>query len=173
MTSRKTASARRKVKSSKYVRVGLERFQRIWCELDDEPMPFTSKTVAQMLHEIADQIDEDLADFVRSVAHTMEGRDKNHVLELKQRHPGKFLSADRHTAHYLRRSHAAALVAHLESQGHGKEAAVAAASAELKRSRSWVFKMLAEQRDWDAMVTKLRTDAPEILVHLKTAMGGP
>lgn len=140
--------------------VNLERVQRIHLGVDSEEMEFSAQTLADMLQEIADRIDENDAFTIHAIVNALLGRDDHHELVLKQKKRGKFVNPTVHEAKRNRQMKWLWWLAHLENQGIKTESAVATIAKSEKASRAAVFNGVKEAEKFQAWGRDLAPDAP-------------
>lgn len=119
--------------------VNLERVQRIHLDIEDEPMEFSAETIAQMLEDIAEKCFEHEAFLIRGIINALIGEDHNHLLVLKHKRRGKFVSPTESSARHNRQRAMLYHLAELERQGVKTEAAVAELASLTGLSRASVF----------------------------------
>ncbi|CCA93378.1 hypothetical protein [Novosphingobium sp. PP1Y] len=129
-------------------RVNLERVQRIHQDIDTEPMEFSADSIAKMLDEIADQSDCNVAFTLQAVSRALRGQDDHHVLILKQKKRGKFVSPTEHDNHHCRIMSWLHTLAMHEQDGVKTEAAVALIAENWGVSRASVFAGIKEAEDY-------------------------
>lgn len=140
--------------------VGLERVQRIHLGLDDERMTFTSETIAQMIEDVAEKCDEDEAFTLRAVINALRGEDKNHILVLKQKKRGRFVSPDEFQEANFRRSMWLAWLASLENRGIKTESAISEIATDEGVSRATVFSEIRLAEEWLRQGKAMFPDSP-------------
>lgn len=121
--------------------VGLERTQRIFLGLDDEPMPFDESTIAEMLKAVASNYEGLSEEFMvlHAVANTLLGVDDNFKMKLVQKKRGKYKPPNVHQDEHSRRLSILHSVANLEQKGWKTEAAIARMQERFGISRAAVF----------------------------------
>lgn len=119
--------------------VDLERVQRIHLSLDSEEMTFTNETLAAMLEDVAANCDEGDAFILRAVINALLGLDRHHVLTLKLKRKGKFVSPHEHELMSNRNKKWLWWLAKLETGGMKTEAAIMTIAEAEKVSRATVF----------------------------------
>lgn len=141
---------------TKFVSVGLERHQRLFLDIDDEPMPLDEATIADCLRKIAEDSSLEHSMYLEAVATALEGRDEHHILQLKQRKRGRFVPPHQ-TMHRLREVHNVEIaVSRYESLGLQNKAAVSKVAETYGKSRAWVFKALKECREFQEALEHMR-----------------
>lgn len=121
--------------------VGLERTQRIFLGLDDEPMAFDETTIAGMLKKVASDYDGLSDEFIvlHAVANALLGVDDDFKLKLTQKKRGKYKPPNVEQAEHERRISILHSVANLEKKGWKTEAAIARMQEIFGISRAAVF----------------------------------
>ena len=121
--------------------VGLERTQRIFLGLDDEPMAFDETTIACMLKAVASEYEGLSNEFIvlHAVANALLGVDEDFKMKLIHKRRGKFKAPNIKEAESTRRMSILYSVANLEKKGWKTEAAVARMQEHFGISRAAVF----------------------------------
>jgi len=105
--------------------VNLERVQRCHLDLDEEPMDFSEKTIADMLQDVADTLRHGHEAFVCSaVANALRDSDGHHKLSLNQKQRGKWKSPADQQEMRLKHLYWLVEVDKLEAEGWPTDAAV-------------------------------------------------
>lgn len=130
--------------SRKFTLVNLERHQRIFLGLDDEPMKFDAGTVGQLLVDIGTDLDDDYGLFIRAVGSAFLGLDEHHVISLRNRKKGKFIDPSEHSRRHREIMHLEHVVLRFLDLGLQMKAAVSRTGEIFGRSRAWVFAALRE-----------------------------
>lgn len=121
--------------------VGLERTQRLFLGIDDEPMAFDESTIAGMLKKLASNYGGLSDEFIvlHAVANTLLGVDDDFRMKLIQKKRGKFKPPNIEHDEHERRMSILHSVANLEKKGWKTEAAVARMQERFGISRAAVF----------------------------------
>ena len=138
-------------------RVGLERTQRIFLGLDDEPMAFDESTIARMLKTVASDYDGLSDEFIvlHAVANALLGVDGDFKMRLIHKRRGKFKPPDVQEAEFERRMSILYSVASLEKKGWKTEAAVARKQERFGISRAAVFADIKAAEEFLASCRKI------------------
>lgn len=122
-------------------RAGLERTQRIFLNLDEEPMAFNEPTIAAMLKTVAAGYDGICheAMVLHAVANALLGYDDDFKLKLVQKKRGKFKPPNVREAEHTRRMSILYSVENLKKNGWKTEAAIAQMQEHFGISRAAVF----------------------------------
>lgn len=131
-------------------RVGLERTQRIFLGLDDEPMPFDESSVAEMLKTVASNYDGLSEEFMvlHAVANALLGVDDDFKMKLTQKKRDKYKPPNVNQAEHVRRVSILHSVANLEKKGWKTEAAIARMQERFGISRAAVFADIKAAEDY-------------------------
>lgn len=131
--------------------VNLERVQRIHQEIDNEPMEFSADSIASMLDDIAERSDMNDAFTLHAVSRALRGLDEHHVLILKQKKRGKFVSPTDEEGEFSRNLSWLHTLALHERNGVKTEAAIAFIAERWSVSRASVFAGIKEAEDYLAL----------------------
>lgn len=143
-------------------RVNLERVQRIHQGIDSEPMEFSASTIAKMLQDIADECDDHGAFTLHAVVRALLGTDDHHILVLKQKKPGKWVSPTVHESHANQIMGWLYTLANWELAGMKTEAAVAQIAELANVKRATVFAGIKEAEQFLASCRTLAPDADHL-----------
>lgn len=135
--------------------INLERIQRIHLGIDSEPMEFSANTIADMLQQVADECDEDSAFTIHAVVNALRGLDEHHVLQLKRKRRGRFVSPTEREEQTNRNLSWLHSLAKLEAEGMQTEAAIAKISDVWKVSRAAVYAGIAKAEDFYRTVDQI------------------
>lgn len=119
--------------------VNLERVQRIFLGLDSEPMEFDENSIAGMLEAIARETLPEHGFTLFAIVEALRGNDDHHVLQLKQKRPGKWENPTEFEDRYNREMKWLWSLGSWEHQGIKTEAAVARIAEIESVSRASVF----------------------------------
>lgn len=121
--------------------VGLERTQRLFLDVDDEPMAFDESTVASMLKAVASDYDGLSNEFIvlHAVANALLGVDEDFKLKLVQKKRGRYKPPNIINREHERKMSILYSIASLEKKGWKTEAAIAQMQKVFGISRAAVF----------------------------------
>lgn len=129
--------------------MALERVQRCHLDIDYEPMEFNADTLADMLSDIANDLEEPHAAFVlHGFVNALRGKDPHHELVLKQKRRGKFVSPTEHEDRRNLTLTALHLLAEYEREEIKTESAIASVGKALKLSRAATFAAIKEAEEY-------------------------